>query len=73
MQEKKVSVGSKMNKYIIVYHSPIEYKGTYIVSAENGIEAGNKVSNYLGKKYGKISNSSSVVVDVYNNELIKID
>jgi hypothetical protein len=61
-----------MKKYIITYHSPLRYKGTYLVEGEDGIAASKKLQNHLEQKYGYEDNSNSTVMEVYENILILI-
>lgn len=65
-----------MRTFIVNYSFPKEYRGTYQVTVEDsltaGIDAGNKVHEYLEKKYGKVKDSSSTVIEVYDNKIQKI-
>lgn len=58
-----------MRTFIVNYNWPLEYKGTYQVTVEDGptasIDAGNKVHKYLVEKFGEVKDSSSTVVEVY--------
>lgn len=58
--------------FIITYNYPMRYRGTYLVKAKDGIEAGNKCQKFLEKKYGYAPQQCSVVMEVYDNNLIVI-
>ena len=64
--------------FIVSYSRPLRYQGAYVVKAKDGIEAGNKVEEYLKETYGVIYNekghvdSSSIVVEVHNNQIMYI-
>lgn len=58
--------------FVITYNYPFRYKGSYVVKAEDGFKAGEKVSKYLAEKYGATNSSNSVVIEVYDNQLIYI-
>ena len=58
--------------FIITYSYPFRYKGTYVVKAEDSFKAGEKVSKYLAEKYGATNDSDSVVIQVYDNQLIYV-
>lgn len=55
--------------FIITYHYPIEFKGTYVVRAEDGMYASKKLEEYLRKTYGEFVNASSTVMEMVNGEL----
>lgn len=61
-----------MKKYIITYHSPLRYKGTYLVEGEDGIAASKKLQEHLEQKYGYVENCNSTVIEVYDNNIILI-
>ena len=56
--------------FIVSYSRPLRYQGAYVVKAKDGIEAGNKVGEYLKETYGVVYNekglidASSIVVEV---------
>jgi len=58
--------------FIINYSWPLAYKGTYVVKAKDSFEAGNKVSEYLKCKYGRVDCANSVVIEVVNNQMVYI-
>ena len=58
--------------YIINYTYPLRYRGTYVVKALDGIEAGRKISGFLHERYGvnEGETESSIVTEVYEGQLI---
>lgn len=40
-----------MRNYLITYSWPEKYRGSYLISAEDGVEASNKLSSFLKEKY----------------------
>ncbi len=58
--------------YIINYTYPLRYRGTYVVKAPDGIEAGRKLRGFLHEKYGvnEGETESSSVTEVYEDQLI---
>jgi hypothetical protein len=58
--------------YIINYTYPLRYRGTYVVKALDGIEAGRKLSGFLHEKYGVNDGETenSIVTEVYEGQLI---
>ena len=58
--------------FIITYSFPMRYKGSYVVKGIDGIDASNKCQRFLEEKYGYIDNQMSVVMEVYDNNLIFI-
>ena len=62
-----------MRKFIITYSWPICYKGSYVVSAEDGLDASSKVEKYLKSVYGAVKDSSSIVTEIYYNNLFNVD
>lgn len=58
--------------YIINYTYPLRYRGTYVIKAPDGIEAGRKLSSFLHEKYGvnEGETESSSVTEVYDDQLI---
>ena len=60
------------NTYIIRYTYPLRYRGTYVVKAQDGFEAGLKIAKFLHDKYGVVKGEteSSIVMELYENELI---
>ena len=61
-----------MRSYIITYSYPFRYRGTYLVTGKDGIEASEKCWKYLEEKYGHENNQNSTVVEVYENQIINI-
>ena len=61
-----------MRSYIITYSYPFRYRGTYLVTGKDGIEASEKCRKYLEEKYGHEDNQNSTVVEVYDNHLINL-
>ena len=61
-----------MRSYIITYHLPLRYQGTYLVTGKDVIEASKKCREYLVEKYGYVDNQNSTVVEVYENQIINI-
>lgn len=61
-----------MRSYIITYSLPFRYKGTYLVTGKDGIEASEKCRKYLEEKWGAEVNQNSTVVEVYDNQIINI-
>lgn len=59
-----------MRKFIIGYSEPAAYKGTYLMEAEDGVEASNKVQRYLEETKGKENNTRSITMEVYGNEIM---
>lgn len=54
----------EMRNYIITYSYPAKYRGTYLVTAVDGIEASKKISTYLKETFGDTDTSSSIVLEV---------
>lgn len=74
MPENKLNLaGSKTTSthtYLITYCYPLRYRGSYVVTANDSIEAGNKVRDYLQKKWGRPEGTvSSIVTEVYGNAI----
>ena len=61
-----------MKSFIITYSYPFRYRGTYLVTANDGGEASDKCRKYLEEKYGYEDNQNSAVLDVYDNQIIVI-
>ena len=59
-----------MRKFIINYSEPAAYRGTYLIEAEDGIEASHKARQYLEETKGKENDTRSMVMEVYGNEII---
>ena len=53
-----------MRSYIITYSYPQKYRGTYLINANDGMEASHKLSQYLKETYGDTDNSHSIVLEV---------
>lgn len=58
-----------MRNYLITYSWPEKYRGSYLISAEDGFEAGNKLSSFLKEKYGNTNTSISIVTEVIGNSI----
>lgn len=58
-----------MRNYLITYSWPEKYRGSYLISAEDGVEASNKLSSFLKEKYGATDNVNSIVVEVIGNNI----
>lgn len=58
-----------MKNYIITYSWPEKYRGSYLISAEDGIEASNKISSFLKEKYGATNTSNSIVTEVIGDSI----
>lgn len=58
--------------FIITYHFPLRFQGTYLVKGKDGTDASNKCRKFLEDKYGHYNNQSSIVLEVYDNNLIVI-
>lgn len=56
--------------FIITYNYPIRYRGSYLVKGVDGIDASNKCRKFLEDKWGYCDNQMSVVMEVYDNNLI---
>ena len=61
-----------MRSYIITYSYPFRYRGTYLVTGKDGIEASEKCRKYLEDKYGVDETQNSTVVEVYDNQIINL-
>ena len=60
---------NKMRNYLITYSWPEKYRGSYLISAEDGIDASNKLSSFLKEKYGATNNSNSIVTEVIGDSI----
>jgi hypothetical protein len=58
--------------FIVTYHYPLRYKGTYIVKGRDSFEASDKVKKYLIKNFGETKDSYCVVSEVEDNKLIYV-
>ena len=58
-----------MRNYLITYSWPEKYRGSYLVSAEDGFEAGNKLFSFLKEKYGDTNTSNSSVTEVIGDSI----
>jgi len=57
--------------YIINYAYPVRYRGTYVIKATDGVEAGRKLRTFLHEKYGHAGESeTSTIMEVYEDNLI---
>ena len=61
-----------MKTFLITYHSPKEYRGTYQVKATDSDVAYNKVQDYLKEKFGDTKDSYSAIIEVEGGKIIKI-
>ena len=57
-----------MRTYLISYSWPVEL-GSYIVKAEDGISAGEKVSVILKARGYDLKDSNSTVIEIKNNNI----
>lgn len=53
-----------MKNYIITYSYPDEYKGTYLIQGKDGLDASDRLENYLRETYGEVKDSHSICVEV---------
>ena len=53
-----------MKNYIITYSIPAKYRGTYLITASDSIEASRKLDTYLKEKFGDTDTSQSIVTEV---------
>lgn len=60
---------NKMRNYLITYSWPEKYRGSYLISAEDGIDASNKLSSFLKEKYGATNTSNSIVTEVIGDSI----
>ena len=58
-----------MRNYLITYSWPEKYRGSYLISAEDGIVASNKLSSFLKEKYGPTDSSNSIVTEIVGNNI----
>lgn len=58
-----------MKNYLITYSWPEKYRGSYLISAEDGFEAGNKLSSFLKEKYGDTDTSISIMTEVIGDSI----
>ena len=58
-----------MRNYLITYSWPEKYRGSYLVSAEDGFEASNKLFSFLKEKYGDTNTSNSSVTEVIGDSI----
>ena len=58
-----------MRNYLITYSWPEKYRGSYLINAEDGIEASNKLSSFLKEKYGDTNTSTAIVTEVIGNSI----
>ena len=58
-----------MRNYLITYSWPEKYRGSYLISAEDAIEASNKLSSFLKEKYGTTNTSNSIVTEVIGDSI----
>lgn len=56
-----------MKAYIVTYSWPLRYRGTYLTTAADSLEAGEKIKNYLREKYGYAGDEVSSVHEIYDN------
>ena len=59
-----------MRSYIITYSYPQKYRGTYLINANDGMEASHKLSQHLKETYGDTDNSHSIVLEVEGGRII---
>ena len=58
-----------MRSFIVNYTHPLRYRGTYLTTAIDGIEAGKKVRDYLQDKYGYEPDQRSSVHEIEDNRI----
>lgn len=58
-----------MRNYIITYSYPAKYRGTYLINAEDGMEASKKLSTYLKETFGDTDSSHSIVLEVEGSSI----
>lgn len=58
--------------FIITYSLPMRYQGSYVVKGVDGIDASNKCRRFLEEKYGYVDGQMSVIMEVYDNNLVFI-
>jgi len=58
-----------MKHYIITYHYPESYRGTYLIQGKDGIDAGNKLQNFLKETKGDTKDSYCVVHEVVGSQI----
>lgn len=58
-----------MRNYIITYSYPQKYRGTYLISAVDGMEASKKLSTYLKETFGDTDSSHSIVLEVEGSSI----
>lgn len=58
-----------MRTYLITYNYPLRYRGTYLTTAVDGIEASDKIKNYLHDKYGYAGDEVSAVHEIYDGAI----
>lgn len=58
-----------MRNYIITYSYPQKYRGTYLISAVDGMEASKKLSTYLKDTFGDTDSSHSIVLEVEGSSI----
>lgn len=56
-----------MRTYLITYNYPMRYRGSYLVTAVDGIEASKKVQTYLHNRYGYAGDEVSIVTEIHDN------
>ena len=56
-----------MRTYLVSYNFPLRYRGSYLTTATDGIQAGRKVRDYLHNKYGYAGDEVSTVTELYDN------
>ena len=63
----EIEIEKPMRSYLITYNYPMRYRGSYLVTAVDGIQASKKVQDYLHKKWGHAGDEMSIVTEIYDN------
>lgn len=58
-----------MKTYLVTYHWPIKYRGSYLAYGNDSIEASNSVSSWLKETYGPTDDANSIVTEVIGNNI----
>ena len=54
----------QMKTYLVNYNFPVQYRGSYLVNAVDGFEAGRKITAYLKETYGPTDSSNSEIIEI---------
>lgn len=58
-----------MRTYLVTYNYPELYRGCYLTTATDGIEASDKIKNYLHDKYEYAGDEVSAVTEIHNGAI----